>query len=174
MAVKVVNYSYTPARLYPVDDAYPEEVDYDLEVESDLSGKDITGEEIWQIDYNQLCSKDEMLEYFNEECVSPVETEEEYLEAKKYLIEEEGYKEEDFNNNPKLLRIDYSDETRYAFEENFDPIEGEGDYLPADWCELDNSDLEEIAFDDFDPYDDSEDVDRAYDEWVDRQLTDEN
>ena len=172
MSVKVINYDYTPARLYPVDDAHPEEVDYDIEVESDISGDDITGEEIWEIDDNLICSKDEMLEYFNEEYVSPVETEEEYIEAKKHLIEEEGYKEEDFNNNPKLLRIDYGDEVRYAFEENFDPIEDH--YLPDDWCELDDSDLEEIAFDGFDPYDDGEEADRAYDEWVERQLTDED
>lgn len=173
MSVKVVNYSYTPARLYPIDDAYPEEVDYDIEVESDISGKDITGEDIWEIDDNQICSEDEMLEYFNEEFVSPVENEEDYLEAKKYLIEEEGYKEEDFKDSPKLLRIDYGDEVRYAFKEGFDPIEDY--YLPDDWRKLDDSDLEEIAFDDFDPDGDSgDDGDRAYDEWVDRQLTNED
>ena len=173
MSVKVVNYSYTPARLYPIDDAYPEEVDYDIEVESDISGKDITGEDIWEIDDNQICSEDEMLEYFNEEFVSPVENEEDYLEAKKYLIEEEGYKEEDFKDSPELLKIDYGDEVRYAFKEGFDPIEDY--YLPDDWRKLDDSDLEEIAFDDFDPDGDSgDDGDRAYDEWVDRQLTNED
>ena len=173
MSVKVVNYSYTPARLYPIDDAYPEEVDYDIEVESDISGKDITGEDIWEIDDNQICSEEEMLEYFNEEFVSPVENEEDYLEAKKYLIEEEGYKEEDFKDSSKLLRIDYGDEVRYAFKEGFDPIEDY--YLPDDWRKLDDSDLEEIAFDDFDPDGDSgDDGDRAYDEWVDRQLTNED
>lgn len=173
MPVRVTNYSYTPARLYPIDDAYPEEVDYDIEVESDISGKDITIEEIWEIDDKQVCSEDEMLEYFNEEFVSPVENEEDYLEAKKYLIEEEGYKEEDFKNSPELLKIDYGDEVRYAFKEGFDPIEDY--YLPEDWRKLDDSDLEEIAFDDFDPDADSgDDGDRAYDEWVDRQLTNED
>lgn len=29
MPARVVNYSYTPAKLYPTDEAYPEEVDYD-------------------------------------------------------------------------------------------------------------------------------------------------
>lgn len=172
MPVRVTNYSYTPARLYPIDDAYPEEVDYDIEVESDISGKDITGEDIWEIDDKQVCSEDEMLEYFNEEFVSPVENEEDYLEAKKYLIEERGYKEEDFKNSPELLKIDYGDEVGYAFKEGFDPI-GD-DYLPQDWCKLDESDLEEIAFDDFDPDGDYDDGDRAYDEWVDRQLTNED
>lgn len=172
MSVRVINYSYTPARLYPDDYAHPAEVDYDIEVESDISGKDITGEDIWEIDDNQICSEDEMLECFNEGFVSPVKTEEDYLEAKKYLVEEEGYEEEDFKNSPELLKIDYGDEVRYAFKEGFDPI-GD-DYLPEDWCKLDESDLEEIAFDDFDPYDNSRDDDWAYDEWVDRQLTNED
>ena len=172
MPARVVNYSYTPAKLYPTDEAYPEEVDYDIEVESDISGKDITGEDVWEIEDKKLCSESEMLDYFNKEFVSPVENEEDYLEAKKYLIEERGYKEEDFKNSPKLLKIDYYDDVvRYAFKDDFDPI---GDYyLPEDWCKLDEYDLEDIAFDSFDP-DSSEYDDREYDDWVDRRVTDEN
>ena len=175
MPVYITNYYYSPAKLYPVDDAHPEECDYDLEVISDLSDKDITNETIWQIDDGDICSEEEMLEYFNKEYVSDVIDESEYQKGKEWLIKVFDYEEKDFENHPPMLKINVSyleDTCQYALKENFDPIGDE--YLPDDWRELDAEELSEIAFDDFDPYDDGGEADRAYDEWVERQLTDED
>ena len=172
MPVYIRNYYYSPAVLYPIDDAHPEECDYDLEVISDLSDKDITNKNIWQIDDNDICSEEEMLEYFNNKYVSDVTDEEEYQKGKEWIIRELHYEEQDFENHPQMIKISipYSEyKFQYAFKDNFDPI-GDG-YLPNDWRELDEEELSEIGFDDFNNYDDG---DEAYDRWRDDQLTNEN
>ena len=172
MPVYIKNYSYSPAKLYPVEDAHPEECDYDLEVVSDLSGDDITNDNIWEIDDGDICSEEEMLEYFNREYVSDVADEKEYQRGKAWMIKVLDYGEKDFENNPLMLKINvpYLEyECQYALKDNFDPIGN--DYLPDNWRELDAEELSEIGFNDFDEYDDG---DSAYDEWRDRQLTDEN
>lgn len=158
MGVNVVNYSYKRARLYPIDDAYPEEIDYDIEVESDISGDDITGEDIWELDDGTICSQKEMIEMFFEDFVTDV-SEEEYEEAKHAFIKDfsiDSLAAEDmFADHPKMIKVDLDDgEIHYFLKDSFDPIED--DMLPKDWRLLDQSDLEEIAFDDFDPEDDYE------------------
>lgn len=148
MPVYIKNYSYSPAKLYPVDDAHPEEYDYDLEVISDLSGKDITNETIWQIDDGDICSEEEMLEYFNDEYVSDVNDEGEYQKGKEWMLEVFlGYEEKDFENHPSMLKINVpygKSDCQYALEDDFDPIRDE--YLPQDWKELDDDELSEIGF----------------------------
>ena len=173
MSVYIKNYSYSPAKLYPIDNAHPEEYDYDIEVISDLTGDDITGEAIWLIDDEDVCSEEEMLDYFNSKYVSDVDNENEYQKGKEWLIKVFDYEEKDFENHPPMLKINVpygrNNDYQYALENDFDPIGN--DYLPDDWRELDAEELSEIGFNDFDEYDDG---DRAYDEWRDRQLTDEN
>lgn len=150
MPIYITNYSYSPAILYPIDNARPEESDYDIEVISDLSGEDITGETIWLIDDEDVCSEEEMLEYFNDKYVSEVIDESEYQKGKEWLFKTFDYEEKDFENHPQMLKIKVpygKDECQYALEDDFDPIEG--DYLPPKWKELDEDDLERIGFDNF-------------------------
>ena len=134
--------SYTPAVLYPVDDACPEEIE--CEVISDISGEDITNEELWMVD-GDICSEEEMLELFNNDYVSEVTDEREYEKAKRYLIEQGGCTEDMFKDHPDLLRIDVPHRQTawncmYAFAEDFDPI-GD-DYLPDGYRAVDIADLE--------------------------------
>ena len=152
MGVRVVNYSYSPEVLYPIDDAHPEEVGYDIEVDSDISGKDITGKEIWELDDETICSKEEMLDIFYDSYVSKVTNEEEYQKGKEWLIREFLYEEQDFEEHPTMLKIDVpyerDDDCQYALENDFDPIDN--NYLPDDWRELDEADLESMAAETFD------------------------
>lgn len=155
MPVYIKNYSYSPAKLYPVDDAHPEECDYDLEVISDLSGKDITNKTVWQIDNGDICSEEEMLEYFNNEYVSEIVDEREYQKGKKWIIEFFGYTEKDFENHPTILKINvpcFESSCQYALETIFDPIGYE--FLPEDWEELDDDKLAEIGFENFNEFSD--------------------
>lgn len=134
--------SYSPAVLYPIDNASPEEIEY--VVISDISGDDITDEDLWKVD-GDVCSEDEMLELFNDSYVSKVEDGDEYEKAKRYLIDERGCDEDMFKDHPDLLRIDVPDmvagwDCMYAFAEDFDPIED--DYLPNDFHRTDIDHLE--------------------------------
>lgn len=133
---------YTSAVLYPIDDASPEEIEY--AVISDLSGDDITDENLWKVG-RDVCSEGEMVELFNDRYVSKVENEDEYEKAKRYLIDERGCKEDMFKDHPDLLRVDVPDtragwDCMYAFAEDFDPV-GD-DYLPDDFEPVDIEDLE--------------------------------
>lgn len=148
MPIYITNYSYSPAILYPIDNARPAEYDYDIEVISDLTGKDITNEVIWLIDDGDVCSEEEMLEHFNDEYVSDVNDENEYQKGKEWMIEVLGYEEEDFENRPPMLKINVpyeKSDCQYDLKDNFDPIES--DCLPQNWRQLDDDDLERIGFD---------------------------
>ena len=181
MAVNIYNYKYTPAKLDPVDDAYPEEVDYEVEIISDISGDDITNEDsFYELDDGSICSEKEMLEIYFNDFVSKVETEEEYQKGKKFLIEELGYSEDDFKDHPSLLRIDGIEKhPLYAFEENFNP--DDYDYLPNGWCHKYYEDLEEQALEEYDPRQEDEDYEDYlsdcaddYFEWLEECSTDED
>lgn len=76
------------------------------DVRSDISNKplDEDEDEFWIID-DLICSKEEMIEYFKENYTWKVEDEEEYKQAKKFLIEFYDYKEEDFKNHPCLYKV---------------------------------------------------------------------
>ena len=135
-----INY-YSPATLYPIDNAHPEEFDY--VVTSDLSGDEIDDDEIWEVD-GEICSEKEMLDIFYDSYVSEVTDEEEYQKGKEWLIREFSYEEQDFEEHPTMLKIDVpygrKDDCQYALEKDFDPIGN--DYLPDDFRHLDVSDLE--------------------------------
>lgn len=139
MGLKIINYS--PAVLYPIDDAHPEEFDY--VVISDISGDEINDDEIWEVD-GEICSEKEMLDIFYDSYVSEVTDEEEYQKGKEWLIREVSYEEQDFEKHPTMLKIDVpygrNDDCQYALENDFDPI-GD-DYLPDDFRHLDVNDLE--------------------------------
>ena len=141
MGLRII--SYTPATLYPVDMAEPADCEY--VVISDISGKDITDQDLWLVD-GGVCSEDEMLEVFYKDYVSEVQDEEEYQRGKSWLIRVLGYTGEDFQGDPIMLKIDvpyeYDDEDddcQYALRDDFDPIEN--DYLPDDYTAVDVSDL---------------------------------
>lgn len=138
MGLRII--SYTPATLYPVDMAEPEDSEY--VVISDISGKDITDEDLWMVD-GEVCSEEEMLEIFYKDYVSEVQDEDEYQQGKSWLISVIGYKESDFQGHPAMLKIDvpYGDSScQYALRDDFDPV---GDnYLPDNYEEVDVSDLE--------------------------------
>lgn len=137
MSVKITYYS--PEKLYPIDDAHPEEVEY--VVTSDISGDEIDEDEIWLVD-GDVCSEEEMLNYFFNEYVEKVEDEKEYQKAKEWLIKYIDYKEEDFEEHPVILKINVPWEHgpfQYAVERDFSPI---GDnYIPDDFKQVDVEDL---------------------------------
>ena len=139
MGLKIINYS--PAVLYPIDSAHPEEFDY--VVISDLSGDEIDDDEIWEVD-GEICSEKEMLDIFYDSYVSEVTDEEEYQKGKEWLIRELSYEEQDFEEHPTMLKIDVpygrNNDYQYALEKDFDPIGN--DYLPDDFRHLDVNDLE--------------------------------
>ena len=139
MGLKITYYS--PAVLYPIDDAHPEEIDY--VVISDISGDEIADGDIWEVD-GQICSEKEMLDIFYDQYVSKVTDEEEYQKGKEWIIREFHYEEQDFEEHPTILKIDIpygkNDDYQYALENDFDPIGN--DYLPDDFRHLDVSDLE--------------------------------
>lgn len=147
---------YSKAVLYPTDSAQPEECN--CEVYSDISGRRIPEEDIWAIKEGNnwcICTEDEMLEDFYQNYVCDV-GEKEYDRAKRTLIEENGYSEEDFVNHPALIKVDcsYSDEDpyEYFFKDGFDPISE--DCLPNCYRKMDIDDLsvDEPEEDDY-PYD---------------------
>ena len=135
---------HSSAVLYPIDLAHPEESEY--EVISDITGDDITGEELWDVDGN-ICSRDEMLYIFYRDYVTEIKDKDEYEKAKNYLKTEFGWTDDMFGKN-KLLKIKQGDGYTYD-DDDFDIYE----YLPDDWCQVDESDLE--VDDDYEPdYDD--------------------
>lgn len=141
-------FNYTPATLYPVDMAEPADSDY--EVISDISGDDITDQDLWMVD-GDVCSEEEMLEIFYKDYVSEVQDEDEYQRGKDWLIRVLRYKEEDFQGHPTMLKIDVpyeEDSCQYALEDDFDPIGN--DYLPDDYRAVDISDLD-AEEDDYEP-----------------------
>lgn len=139
MGLKITYYS--PAVLYPIDDAHPEEIDY--VVISDISGDEIDDDDIWEVD-GEICSREEMLDIFYDQYVSEVTDEEEYQKGKQWLIENFSYEEKDFEEHPTMLKIDVpygkNDDYQYALEDDFDPV-GD-DYLPDDFKQVDVDDLE--------------------------------
>ena len=139
MGLKITNYS--PAVLYPIDDAHPEEIDY--VVISDISGDEIDDDDIWEVD-GDICYREEMLDIFYDNYVSEVTDEEEYQKGKEWLIRECSYEEQDFEEHPIMLKIDVSygknDDCQYALKDDFDPV-GD-DYLPDDFRQVDVDDLE--------------------------------
>lgn len=139
MGLKITYYS--PAVLYPIDDAHPEEVEYI--VTSDISGDEIDDDDIWEVD-GDICSREEMLDIFYDQYVSKVTDEEEYQLAKEWLINTYSYKEDDFKDHPTILCIDIPfdnhQDHQYALEDDFDPV-GD-DYLPDDFKQVDVDDLE--------------------------------
>ena len=139
MGLKITYYS--PAVLYPIDDAHPEEIDY--VVISDISGDEIDDDDIWEVD-GEICSREEMLDIFYDQYVSEVTDEEEYQKGKQWLIENFSYEEKDFEEHPTMLKIDVSygknDDYQYALEDDFDPVGV--DYLPDDFKQVDVDDLE--------------------------------
>ena len=142
MGLKITHYS--PAVLYPIDYAHPEE--YEYEVISDITGEDITGEELWSVNH-YICSRDEMLDIFYRDYVTEVTDEEEKEKARNYLKTEYGWTDDMFGKN-KLLKIKQGYDYSYD-DEDFDVDE----YLPDDWYPVDESDLE--VDDDYEPdYDD--------------------
>ena len=160
MGLKITNYS--PAKLYPIDDAHPEE--YDVVVYSDISGDDITGEELW-IYHNQVCSEEEMIDAFKEDYVSYVD-EEEYDEAKQFMIDNFDYKEEDFLSHPTLVKVEAPDgsDFEYVYELESYLNKNITEFIDKDYIySVDIDDLE-VEDDDYDPSDD------YYDEWVDSHL----
>lgn len=146
MGIKVTYYS--PEVLYPIDDAHPEEIDY--VVTSDISGDEIDDDEIWLVD-GDVCSKEEMLNYFFDEYVEEVTDEKEYQKGKEWILKNFiGYTEEDFKTHPVILKINVPWEHgpfQYALEDNFNPI-GD-DFIPDDFRNVDAEDL-------LDLYDDEE------------------
>ena len=132
---------YIPAKLYPVDDAYPEEVDYI--VISDISGDDITDKDLYLVD-GQVCSKDEMLEIFCDEYVSEITDEKEYQEVKDFLINFLDYNESDFDKHPKIIKINmpFDRDHDYCYELADDLKYSIRDYLPDDFYHVDIWDLE--------------------------------
>ena len=139
MGLKITYYS--PAVLYPIDAAHPEEVEY--VVTSDISGNEIDDDDIWEVD-GEICSEKEMLDIFYDYYVSEVTDEEEYQKGKEFLIKNFSYEEKDFEEHPTMLKIDVpygkNDDYQYALEDDFDPIGN--DYLPDDFRHLDVNDLE--------------------------------
>lgn len=148
MGLKITHYS--PAMLYPIDNAHPDETEYG--VFSDISGDEINEDEIWEVD-GDICSEEEMLDIFYDSYVSEVEDEEEYQKGKQLLIGSHKYQEKDFDNHPNMLKVyNADDDYDYVLEDDFSPImDG---YLPDDFKHLDISDLE---FDDDDYYHDDGD-----------------
>ena len=145
MGLRIIN--YTPATLYPVDMAAPEEIEY--EVISDISGDDITDQDLWMVD-GDVCSEEEMLEIFYKEHVSEVQDEDEYQQGKGWLIRVLGYKEDDFQGHPAMLKIDvpYEDSScQYALRDDFDPVWS--DCLPDTYRAVDVSDLDPEEDDDY-------------------------
>lgn len=139
MGLKITYYS--PAVLYPIDDAHPEEVDY--VVTSDLSGDEIDDDEIWEVD-GDICSEEEMLNIFYDEYVSEIKDEEEYQKGKQWLIKNYSYEEKDFEEHPTMLKINVpyrNDDCQYALEDDFNPVVDD-DYLPKDFKQVDVDDLE--------------------------------
>lgn len=163
MGLKIINYS--PEKLYPIDEAHPEE--YDVVVYSDISGDDITEEELW-VYYGKVCSREEMEEAFYEDYVSYVE-EDDYDEAKQFMINNRGYEEKDFLNHPTIVKVaNFNDDDNAEFE---DIYEFE-DYLNNNITEfVDSDDVYEISINDLTPEEDSYDSsDDDYDKWVESHL----
>lgn len=80
----------------------PEYVDY--AVFSDISGQGIPDNAVWSV-HGVICGPGEMLDLFEEECLSPVESEAEYEQGKKFIMEKYHYCEDYFDDHPTIYRV---------------------------------------------------------------------
>lgn len=115
MGVKVI--SYSPAVLYPVDFAHPEEME--IEVVSDYSGKIITDKYVWIDKDGEIYTKEEALATLNKKEVTDVRD----LDSEPSLIKEfleEGVKFVKYSMGERFC-FDYADDN-----ENY---EGDPEYV---------------------------------------------
>lgn len=80
----------------------PEYADY--AVFSDLSGQRLSDEDVWSV-HGIICGPEDMLDFFEAECLEPVESEAEYEQGKKFIMEKYHYGEDYFDDHPTIYQV---------------------------------------------------------------------